>query len=182
MSAVIHRTTLEYRPLASTGRFDPADWIINPDLSALAAVDKKYWKIVGDTVVEMDQGEKDAVDVIVLQQLKDEKSEVARERTDEIYDAGFEHPAASGDWFPLRSDNRLDWLAAGELGTSLTYPFKIMTRDDQAVSVANNGSLQLYRGAAVTRSMLILAAQNDLIESYQAAVDEAALDALVDSR
>jgi len=66
MANVINRTTLEYRTSVSTGRFDTADWIINPDLSALSGIDKKYWKVVGDTVVEMTQPEKDAVDATDL--------------------------------------------------------------------------------------------------------------------
>ena len=46
----------------NTPDFPTAQWIINPDLSALTNVPTKYWKIVGDTVVEMNSGEKAAVD------------------------------------------------------------------------------------------------------------------------
>ena len=62
MANVIHRTTLEYRRSVHTPDFDPVIWIINPDLSAVQGVSRKYWKIVGDNVVGMTQSERDAVD------------------------------------------------------------------------------------------------------------------------
>jgi len=62
MSDVIHRTTLEQRVSVNTPDYPVEEWIINPDLSAVQGVAKKYWKIVGDDVQEMTQTEKDAVD------------------------------------------------------------------------------------------------------------------------
>jgi hypothetical protein len=35
--------------------------VINPDVSSLSVVDRKYWKIDGGSVVEMTQAEKDFV-------------------------------------------------------------------------------------------------------------------------
>ena len=69
MSNVIHRTvrkdyklirefsvnTPDYEPPASS------DWIVNPDLSSVAAVSEIYWKAVGNTIVAMDAGEQTAV-------------------------------------------------------------------------------------------------------------------------
>lgn len=71
MADAIHRTTLQQVSSVNTPDYDPGDWIINPDLSAVSGVLKKYWKIVGDTVVEMNQTEKDAVDA---QELADAKT------------------------------------------------------------------------------------------------------------
>ena len=62
MARAIHRTTYEYRKSINTPEFSTSDWLINPDLSGVDGVPQKYWKVVGDTVVEMDQAEKDAVD------------------------------------------------------------------------------------------------------------------------
>jgi len=62
MSNVINRTTKQYKESVNTPDYPVADWIINPDLSALTSVPEKYWKIVGDDVVEMTQTEKDTVD------------------------------------------------------------------------------------------------------------------------
>lgn len=65
MADVINRATLEIRRSVHTPNFPTADWIVNPDLSALAGVPVRYWKVVGDTVVEMTTPEKDAVDAAV---------------------------------------------------------------------------------------------------------------------
>lgn len=70
MADVIHRTTLEQRFSIHTPDYDPGTWIINPDLSGVSGVPKKYWKIDGDNVVEMTQPEKDAVDAAELADAK----------------------------------------------------------------------------------------------------------------
>lgn len=62
MASVLNRTTKEYLPSVNTPDYPTVDWIINPDVSALAGVPTKYWNISGDTVTEMTQPEKDAVD------------------------------------------------------------------------------------------------------------------------
>lgn len=59
---VIHRTTLEQRFSVHTPDFSSVDWIAAPDLSALSGVPKKYWKIVGDSVLEMNASEKTTAD------------------------------------------------------------------------------------------------------------------------
>ena len=67
MANVINRTpaangTYRYRPSVNTPDFPSAAWLINPDLSAVAAVPRRHWKVVGETVVEMTALEKAAVD------------------------------------------------------------------------------------------------------------------------
>lgn len=65
MANVIHRTTFEYRESVNSPDYPEVDWLHDPDVSALASVERKYWKVVGDTVVEMSQAEKDAVDAAI---------------------------------------------------------------------------------------------------------------------
>ena len=48
-----------------------AEWIYNPDMSAVEGMPTKYWLINGDVVSEMSQGEKDTVDVAVLDSQRD---------------------------------------------------------------------------------------------------------------
>lgn len=62
MADVVNRTTVELRTSVHTPAYSPTEWIINPDLSELEDVPLKYWKVVGDLVLEMTQSEKDAVD------------------------------------------------------------------------------------------------------------------------
>lgn len=49
---------------------DP-DVIVNPDISSVVNVPHKYWKRVGNTVAEMTQAEKDAINAAELQARKD---------------------------------------------------------------------------------------------------------------
>jgi hypothetical protein len=45
MASVLNRTTKEFRGSVNTPDYDPADWIINPDLSAVSGEPNKYWII-----------------------------------------------------------------------------------------------------------------------------------------
>lgn len=60
MASVLNRTTLEYRRSVNNPDYPPSEWVINPDMSAVNNVDKRYWVIDGDTVREMTTAEKDA--------------------------------------------------------------------------------------------------------------------------
>jgi hypothetical protein len=62
MADVINRLSREYKRSVNTPEYPLADWIINPDLSSVAGVPWKYWKIVGDSVLPMTQEERDIVD------------------------------------------------------------------------------------------------------------------------
>ena len=62
MADVLNRTTLQYLQSVNTPDYPVGDWVISPDLSAVAGVPQKYWKLTGDIVSEMTQPEKDAVD------------------------------------------------------------------------------------------------------------------------
>ncbi len=66
MSDVLQRTTKEQRFSVNTPDYSEVIWVINPDLSGVVGVPKKYWKITGDVVSEMNQSEKDAVDAVLL--------------------------------------------------------------------------------------------------------------------
>jgi len=70
MSTVFHRTTLERRGNVSAASFDPGVWLADPDLTPVAGVPDEYWKIVGDSVVEMAPAEKAAQDAQLLADAK----------------------------------------------------------------------------------------------------------------
>lgn len=73
MSTVVHRQTLEIRQSVNSPDYSTDDWVINPDLSVVAAVPRVYWKVSNNDIVEMSQAEKDAVDVDRLQIARDAK-------------------------------------------------------------------------------------------------------------
>ena len=62
MANVLNRSTKRYMKSVNTPDFPEEDWIINPDLSAVSSTPQKYWKIVGDAVLEMTTEEKAVVD------------------------------------------------------------------------------------------------------------------------
>lgn len=62
MAKVINKTTLQLIPSVYLPDYDENDWIHNPDLSSVQDVPKKYWKIVGTSVMEMTQAEKTTAD------------------------------------------------------------------------------------------------------------------------
>jgi hypothetical protein len=66
MANALNRTTKQYLTSVNTPSYSETDWVINPDLSSVQGVPTKYWKIVGDTVSEMNQSEKDAVDAALV--------------------------------------------------------------------------------------------------------------------
>ncbi len=71
MSTVLNRTTKQLLISANTPDYPTQDWIINPDLSAVAGFASKYWTISGDAVSLMNQAARDAVDAAELNAARD---------------------------------------------------------------------------------------------------------------
>ena len=67
---VLNRTTKHYHTDVDLTQYAEADWIHDPDLSAVEDVMRRYWNIVGDTVTEMSQASKEAVDAADLATFK----------------------------------------------------------------------------------------------------------------
>lgn len=66
-SVILRSAPYTYLTSVHTPDYDVETWLRNPDLSGLDGVAQRYWKVVDDTVVEMTQGEKDAVDAAALE-------------------------------------------------------------------------------------------------------------------
>lgn len=62
MANVLNRVTKEYRTSVNTPDFPVAQWIINPDLSAVAGLPSKYWTITGDAVTAQSAAEQIVTD------------------------------------------------------------------------------------------------------------------------
>ena len=63
MASGLQKSTMIYRTSINTPDFeDNDDWIINPDLSNVQGVPRRYWKIVNSDVIEMSTEEKAEVD------------------------------------------------------------------------------------------------------------------------
>ena len=77
MANVLHRTTKDYLISVNTPDFSVVDWIIDPDVSAVAGFPTRYWIITGDVVTLMDQAARDSVDAAIAQSAADVASSAA---------------------------------------------------------------------------------------------------------
>lgn len=91
MATVINRNTKQYLMSVHTPDYPALDWIHNPIIPLCAL---KYWKIVGDEVLEMSQAEKEAIDLaeqqayeLYLENLKDLTNLNAIENYDKLVKA-----------------------------------------------------------------------------------------------
>lgn len=62
MADILNRSTKEFLRGVDESEYNGVDWIINPNLSDVKNIRKKYWKIIGNSVVEMNSAEKEIVD------------------------------------------------------------------------------------------------------------------------
>lgn len=82
MAAVLNRTTKEFKGSAHTPNFDPADWIINPDLAAVAGQPVKYWIITGDVVTLASPSERTVIDDAIAATRATKAKEEEKDRFD----------------------------------------------------------------------------------------------------
>lgn len=66
MATVLHRITKQLIYSVHTPDYSPADWIINPDLSAVQSQPQKYWQISGDSVSLLSEKEQAIADDSVV--------------------------------------------------------------------------------------------------------------------
>lgn len=186
MANVIHRTTLEQQQSVHTPNYSPTTWIINPDLSDVEGVPKKYWKIAADRVVPMTQTEKDALAAGELAGQKKSKIREIDARTDAlIVEKGFEYPAGSGQIMSLShiAQTNANSLRQLERDGVLTFPFNLPLMDDSGfVPFANATELAAYYQAGAARKLTVsLGAEPFKVEVINATT-KADLDSIEDTR
>ncbi len=73
MGNFLHRTTKQYfKSISNVDLLEPlANYISQPDMSAVEGVPSQYWVITGDVVSEMSQAEKDVIDAQMLSYARD---------------------------------------------------------------------------------------------------------------
>lgn len=79
---VLNRTSKLFIESANTPDYPVAQWIHNPDLSAVQGWPSKYWVISGDDVLLMSEGERNNVDAIEISDSRD----TTANRMDDIED------------------------------------------------------------------------------------------------
>lgn len=82
MAHVLNRTTRQFIQSANTPDFDIADWVHNPDLTAVAGQPIKYWIITGDVVSLMDGAAQAVVDADIATARSDAEKAGAKNDVD----------------------------------------------------------------------------------------------------
>lgn len=182
MADVIHRATFVQHYSVHTPDYPAQDWIVNPDLSAVSAVPKQYWKITGDVVSEMSQGEKDAVDAGQLDAKKTEKIAAIDERTAELIGDGFVYGSKA---FSLSLPSQAKMMGTHQVKDhpALTYPIKWNSKDDlDFYELQNAADLESFYLTGLGTVRAHLDSGTALKDQVRAALTIADVAAIVDTR
>lgn len=178
MASVIKKTApYTYHPSVNTPDYPEADWLRNPDLSGVAGVPQKLWKVDAGAVVPYPEPEQLAV-------LKPEKIAAIEAKTASLIGGGFEYPAASGTMYSLGVDARIEIIAMKQAkANELSYPVPFTSQDGTVnASLANAAEVDTFYATAFGRYQAIKAAGGLLKAQVAAATTIAELDAVVDNR
>jgi len=133
MATVINKKSLVELKRVDPSKYNTDEWIINP---ALPDRDKKYWKVIGDFVVEKNQNEREDFDATVLEEtIKTEKivkNNNIDKKTAELIANGI---FFNGEYFSLSQNAQSNWNAiqtaiSSDVLTEADFPFEISTLDD----------------------------------------------------
>lgn len=156
MTTILNRTTLNLVQVANISdlsRLGPSvsEWIINPDLSAVGSVPKKYWKLTGDFITEMSQPEKDVVDATNFSEQNPVRYEAIDSRTSELIAQGFAFPP-DGYIFSLSMESQanIHGIFTARNLEGVTYPIHLLSLDEQgSVNLQNATDVEAFFLTAV---------------------------------
>ncbi len=190
MGSVLHRTTKVFRQSVNTPDYPSGTYAINPAGTAAlitAAVPTKYWKLTGvhptETASEMSAGEKATVDddPTTLAALKVVRLAEIDGVTQDIVDEGFLHDSKIFGLATVDITDFMQWREKVRQGTD-TYAKLWVLKDGTSYSIASRAVfLQIHQThiealeAAYTGGLTL---RSDIAD----AVDDAAVDAVVDGR
>ena len=171
MANVLNRTTKQYLKSVNTIDYLSDDWLVNPYLSSVEGLEKKYWNITGNIVVPMNQAERDAVDNSLIDEYRQTKYNEIDAKTEELIYQGFNF---DGKLFSLSSNAQFNWvkmasaLASGTL-TEAKFPYTVSTRNNGSYALAW-ADLSAFLGAAtlgVESNLATGRALKNLVENAQ---------------
>ena len=190
MANVLHRTTKDFLQSVNTPDFPSGTYAINPAGTAAlltAGVPTKYWKLTGahpaETASEMNAGEKAAVDddPTTLAALKVVRLAEIDGATQDIIAEGFLHDSKIFGLATVDVSNFAQWREKIQQGTD-TYAKLWVLKDGTSYSIASRVDfLQIfatYMEALEAAHTGGLTLRSDIAD----AVDDAAVDAVVDGR
>lgn len=183
MADVLNRITRELRTSQHEPDYNPAEWIINPDLSAVANVPQSRWIIDGDTVRPPDAGEIAAFDAADLAAAKEAKINAINAKTAALVTAGIE--VASGKVISTSIaalQNFQDIAISISLGMPSPFPQRISTLDEGVYEIQDLADFARIAALIKAQKKTIMEAGQDLRAQVLAADSIASVNAVEDSR
>ncbi len=177
MATWIHKTTLQVMPSVGSSELsgDLSDWIKNPDLSTVAGVPEKFWKLTGNTLSEMTQAEKDLAYFDIN---KSSRYLQIDGKTDALIIQGFTYDSKV---FSLSLSAQMNFNALKNESSEFTWPVEITTisNDTYSLTLANLNAFWRTGKVALKGD---LDTGRALKKQIFDATTQAAVDAIVDTR
>ena len=184
LNLVIRRSDAKSFAVRSTNGYSEAEYLLQPDLTNVVNVEQKFWKVDGDSVVEMSQTEKDAVLAQELADLKIERLHEIDVNTSELIGEGFQY---DGHNFSLSQEAQLNWNSIFTLMLEGTIPpeadYEISTKDpDNDSYILTPLMRQGFFGLAFTSVSNIIKAGRVIRQQIKHANTIEEVNSIVDNR
>lgn len=183
MATVLNRATKELRHSVHSPGYDPAEWIENPDLSAVDGIPQSRWVVDGNTVRPPNESEQSAFDAADLAAAKESKINAINAKTAALVTDGIE--VASGKVISTSiaaSQNLQDIAISISLGMSFPFPQRISTLDEGVYEIQDLADFARIAALIKAQKKTIMEAGQDLRAQVLAADSIAAVNAVEDNR
>lgn len=181
MADVLNRTTRELLTSKHEPDYDPADWIINPDLSAVANVPQSRWVIEGDTIRPPDETELAAFLAAELATAKAAKMTAIDSRTQSLLSLGVRVNGASVST-SIAAQTTLLGMRLSLADGWITLPQDISTTDGGTHTITDQTEFNRVCQLVLGRVKSVLDQGRALREQVIAAADVTELASIVDNR
>jgi hypothetical protein len=126
----MNRKSLEIVKHANTPDFDKSQWIINPDLSKVRHLPKKYWLVRGDEVVPVTDQARKNMDESEIGKLKEDRYAEFEQNSARAIQVGFEYPAGAGTKISMFDHDRITLLTLSRHKFPIeVYPIVIQNKN-----------------------------------------------------
>ncbi len=182
MGTVLHRTTKEIRRSINTPDYPPADWLVNPDLSAVEGHPDSRWIVDGDAVRLPNESELPAIEAAELAAAKAEKMEAINAKTAALIEAG--SVTVNGVAISTALTNQVSLQAIDTLvGKGIaTYPQPISATDGTQYAITSQADMDRIGGIVATFVMTKKAQGRTLRAQVLACTTAAQVEAVEDTR
>ncbi len=182
MADVLNRSTKELRHSVHSPDYDQAEWLINPDLSAVDGVPRSRWIIDGDSIRLPDAGETAAFDAADLAAAKEAKINAINAKTGQLIESG--SVIINGVSISTALTNQVSLQAIDALVSKglTTWPQPISAIDGTSYAITSLNDFNRVAGIVATFVMTTKAVGRMLRAQVLAADSIAAVSAVEDNR